>query len=237
MTYEDMTELFVKAARGLDLTIHPEYWLNTRSLEREFACTCHMGECEEAEFQSSCTASFTWGSLDTALALEGPAGVCEFFHEPGEDCHHLRTSAIPPLVMELAYTLPLHGAMIAEERLLALTQMLRLRASEHSHRTVETRPGVQVVLQDNRLHPESLTLQQRVEIPLWHPLGIHGLHDDVPLSTPLRQSTMAGDDESITIDKPNPEEWLPQVMQEVCQDIVQVLAALDSALSYHSSER
>jgi len=104
LTYEDMTGYFLKAAAGLMLNAHPEYWLNTSTLEREFACTCHAGSCEEAEMRSSCTVSFTWGPLDTALSLDGPVGICDFFHEAEHDCPHLHTSAIPPLVLDLAYT-------------------------------------------------------------------------------------------------------------------------------------
>jgi hypothetical protein len=239
LTYEDMTSFFLKAAQDLSLVTHPEYWLNTRSLEREFACTCHTGTCEDAELQSSCTIAFTWGSLDTALSLEGPAGVCEFFHDADEDCPHLHTETIPPLILDLSYSLPLNGVMLSEDALLSLTQVLRLRASEHSLRTTETRPGVNVVLHENRLRPETLTLQQRVEIPLWHPLGIHGLHDDP--QPPRRRHLTLGSEvaESLSSepDEPHPEDWLPQVMLEVAQDIVHVLAALDTTLSYHSSER
>ena len=73
LAYEDMTGYFLKAADSLGLVTHPEYWLNTRSLEREFACTCHTGTCDEAETHSACTVAFTWGPLDTALALDrGP---------------------------------------------------------------------------------------------------------------------------------------------------------------------
>lgn len=238
LTFEDMTDFFLKAAQDLDLATHPEYWLNTRTLEREFACTCHTGTCEEAELQSSCTIAFTWGSLDTALSQEGPAGVCEFFHEPGEECQHLRTDAIPPLVLDLSYSLPLNGLMISEDVLLTLTQALRLRASEHSHRTIETRPGVNVVLHENRLRPETLTLQQRVEVPIWHPLGMHGLHDDPYVSSHRgHRRDASADGGKPQADEPHPEDWLPQVMVEVAQDIVRVLAALDSTLSYHSSER
>ncbi len=236
LTFEDMTSLFLKAAQDLGLSTHPEYWLNTRTLEREFACTCHTGSCEEAELQGSCTIAFTWGSLDTALSLEGPVGVCEFFHESEEECQHLHTEAIPPLVLDLSYTLPLNGMQISEDALLSLTQMLRLRASEHSHRTIETRPGVNVVLHENRLRPETLTLQQRVEVPIWHPLGMHGLHDD-PYTSTLRRQSSNSDSGEMLADEPHPENWLPQVMLEVAQDIVHVLAALDSTLSYHSSER
>lgn len=244
LTYEDVTGYFLKAAGSEKLTAHPEYWLNTHSLEREFAATCHVGQCEEAEERSSCTVSFTWGPLDTALSLEGPAGVCDFFHETDRDCPHLHTNAIPPLVLDLSYTLALNGTMLAEETLLSLTQLLRLRASEHSRRTSETRPGISMVLQDNRLQPDVLTLQQRVEIPFWHPDGMRGLHDDP--HNHVRRRTEGyryhreddEDDEGgeVEADNPRPEEWLPQVMVEVCQDILRVLAALDSTVSYTTSD-
>src|SRR5260221_7825757 len=58
LTFEDVTGYFLKAAASLDLVTHPEYWVNSRSLEREFACTCHTGSCEEGETRSSCTLSF-----------------------------------------------------------------------------------------------------------------------------------------------------------------------------------
>ena len=236
LTFEDTTESFLKAAHSLGLVTHPEYWHNIRTLEREFACTCHTGTCEEAENQSSCTLAFTWGALDTALSFEGPTGICEFFHESDEDCPHLHTHAIPPLVIDLSYSLALKGAMISEETLLMLAQALRLYASEHSSRTIETRPGVSMTLQDNRLRPETLTLQQRVEIPIWHPLGMHGLHDDPQMHNSHRRDLEDSEEEEEPIaDNPRPEEWLPQIMVEVCQDILHVLAALDATLSYHSS--
>ena len=233
LTYEDMTGHFLKAADGHGLVTHPEYWLNTRSLEREFACTCHTGTCDEAETHSACTIAFTWGPLDTALSLEGQVGVCEFFHSTTEDCPHLQTNNIPPLVLDLSYTLPLNGMLMDEETLLALTQILRLHASEHSRRTVETRPGVSMTLQDNRLYPETLTLQQRVEIPIWHPLGLSGLHEDGDFETGYTYSIIQ--ETEGTLVEPNPEEWLPQLMEEVCQDVLHVLAALDASISYHSS--
>lgn len=237
LTYEDVTAYFLKAAASLSLATHPEYWLNSRSLEREFTCTCHAGSCEEAEQRSSCTVSFSWGPLDTALSLEGPVGVCDFFHEPQRDCLHLHTSAIPPLVLDLSYTLPLNGQMIAEEKLLALIQMLRLRASESSRRTVETRPGVNMVLQDNRLRPDTLTLQQRVELPVWHPEGMRGLSGGEQRQF-KRFST--GEDEEdggeVVADDPHPEEWLPRVMVEVCQDILGGLEALDAAVPSHAPD-
>ncbi|HEV2661449.1 MAG TPA: hypothetical protein VGU68_12655 [Ktedonobacteraceae bacterium] len=240
LTFEEVTGYFLKAASGLALTVHPEYWNNTRSLEREFACTCHAGGCEDVEQRSSCNISFSWGPLDTVLSLEGPTGVCDFFHEPDPDCPHLHTDAIPPLVLDLSYSLSLLGANISEETLLNLTQMLKLRASEHSQRTIETRPGVSMILQDNRLRPETLTLQQRVELPIWHPDGMRGLHDD--LHTPRRAerrfygSDEEREDEEVVADNPRPEDWLPQVLVEVCQDILHVLEALDASVSYHPLE-
>jgi hypothetical protein len=237
LTYEDVTAYFQKAAASLSLATHPEYWLNSRSLEREFTCTCHAGSCEEAEQRSSCTVSFSWGPLDTALSLEGPLGVCDFFHEPRQDCPHLHTSAIPPLVLDLSYTLPLDGQMVAEEKLLSLTQMLRLRASESSRRTIETRPGVNMILQDNRLRPDTLTLQQRVELPVWHPEGMRGLSE---IEQRQVERLTANEDEEdsgeVIADDPHPEEWLPRIMLEVCQDILSGLEALDAAIPFHAPD-
>ncbi len=125
LTFEDVTGHFLKASASVGLATHPEFWTNVRTLEREFACTCHTGECEDAEHRGSCTVSFTWSSLDTALSLEGPEGVCDFFHEPGEDCPHLHTRDIPPLDVDLSYNLTLHSAEtnIPEDVLLSLTQI------------------------------------------------------------------------------------------------------------------
>src|ERR1700730_11712625 len=238
LTYEDVTAFFLKAATDLGLVTHPEFWTNGRSMEREFACICHFGSCEGSETRSSCTLSFTWSTLDTALSLEGPVGVCDFFHEPDEHCPHLHTSDIPPLTLDLSYICPLNGAGmgISEATLLSLAQMLKLRASELSSRTIETRPGVNMILQDNRLQPESLTLQQRVELPIWHPNGLRGLHDEPhtrsgPFIQRPRPPADEEDDEEeneSVADNPRPEDWLPQVMVDVCQDILQVLDALDA---------
>ena len=239
LTYEDMTRYFLEAASSLSLVTHPEYWLNSRSLEREFACTCHSGSCEDAESHSSCTVSFTWGPLDTALSLDGPIGVCDFFHEVEHDCAHLHTRTIPPLVLDLSYSLTLHGSAISEETLLSLTQMLKLRASENSRRTVETRPGISMVLHENRLQPDVLSLQQRVELPIWHPEGLRGLHDDAHTylrGQAERHRRRLDEDEEVIADDPRPEEWLPQVMIEVCQDVLHVLEALDVSISYHLSD-
>ena len=244
LTYEDVTACFLKASASLELTTHPEYWINSRSLEREFACTCHTGSCEEAENRSNCTFSFSWSTLDTALSLEGPAGVCNFFHEPEADCPHLHTRDIPPLVIDLSYTLTLNGsgASLSEGILLSLTQMLRLRASEHSSRAVETRPGISMTLHENRLQPEALTLQQRVELPIWHPEGMRGLHDDHHYHSSeqavwRRQHEIDDEDheeDEVVADNPRPEDWLPQVMVEVCQDILQGLESLE-AIRTHGS--
>ncbi len=80
-----------------------------------------------------------------------------------------------------------------------------------------------MALQDNRLQPEAFSLQQRVELPIWHPEGMRGLHDDTAYDEEGEEETVADD--------PRPEEWLPQVMVDVCQDILQVLEALDSVRS------
>ncbi len=236
LTYEDMTALFVQAANEVGLVTHPEFWLNTRSLEREFTCACHTGSCEEVELRSSCNLSCTWGPLDTALSIDGPAGVCDFFHEADPNCPHRRTDAIPPLVFDLSYSLSLNGMAISDEALLVLVQTLKMRASEQSLRTVETRPCINMMLHENQLVPETLSLQQRVEIPIWHPRGIHGLHDD-PLY-PVQRTYVRVEDEleleemgEVVIEEPNPDSWLPRVMYEVCQDIVHVLAALDATIS------
>lgn len=244
-TFEDMTGLFLKAAGNRGLVTHPEFWLNTRSLEREFSCACHTGNCEDIEQQSTCTVSFSWGSLDTALSIDGPQGMCEFFHDGEQDCPHLHTSSIPPLIIDLSYSLALHGKTPSEDALLSLTQILRLNASESSRRTSDTRPGVGMVLRDGQLYPDVLTLQQQVEIPLWHPLGMRGLHEESSAmqlqSSQLenedsdddddREESVEREEEEIIIDEPHPEVWLPHIMEEVCQDILQVLATLDASVT------
>lgn len=242
LTFEDVTGHFLRAAASLELVTHPEYWVNSRSLEREFACTCHTGSCEEAEAHSSCTLSFTWSTLDTALSLEGPIGVCDFFHEPDEHCPHLHTSDIPPLVLDLAYTAPLdlNGTSVYDTALLSLLQTLKLRASEQSSRAIETHPGVTLTLQENRLQPEALTLQQRVELPIWHPDGMRGLHDELHNRSgrfvQRRHRTIDEEDEpgEVIADNPRPEDWLPEVMVEVCQDILKVLEAFDAVRTSES---
>ena len=241
LTYEEVTGLFLKAAANNALTTHPEYWQNARSLEREFACTCHIGGCEEAEQRCTCTVSLGWSTLDTALSIEGPEGICDFFHEPDQNCLHLHTHAVPPLIIDLSYILPLNGISITEDLLLSLTQALRLHASEHSRRTSETRPGVTMILQEGRLQADALTLQQRVELPIWHPAGLHGLHEGPEEHARRRQEQQKeieehSDEEepAVIADHPQPEEWLPEVMEDVCQDILQVIETLDATLSYNT---
>jgi hypothetical protein len=241
LTYEDVTAFFLKAAADLGLAAHPEYWTNGRSMEREFVCVCHFGSCEGSETRSSCTLSFTWSTLDTALSLEGPIGVCDFFHEPDDHCPHLHTSDIPPLELDLSYVLPLNGsgAGLSEATLLSMIQTLKLRASELSSRTIETRPGANMVSQENRLQAESLTVQQRVELPIWHPEGMRGLHDAAHNRSArfIQRSRPAADDDDneeseVVADNPRPEDWLPQVMFDVCLDISQVLETLDAITVY-----
>ena len=243
ISFEDITDYFLRAAARLGLTTHPEYWLNSRSMEREFACICHTHNCEEAEGGSACTLSFSWSTLDTALSVDGPVGICDFFHEPDEHCPHLHTSDIPPLVLDLSYNLPFKDIRpdLSDPNLLSLIQLLRLRASEHSSRANETRPGIAITLQESRLLAEALTLQQRVELPIWHPEGMRGLHEDpqarsarsVQRYRSINEEDEEADDEREEIeavaDHPRPEEWLPEVMEEICQDILRVLEAMETA--------
>lgn len=240
ISFEDITDYFLRATAHLGLITHPEYWLNSRSMEREFVCICHTHNCEDAEGGSSCTLSLSWTTLDTALSLDGPVGVCDFFHEPDEHCPHLHTNEIPPLVMELSYNLPFTGIHpdLNDPQLLSLIQLLRLHASEHSSRANETRPGLSIALQENRLQAEALTLQQRVELPIWHPEGMRGLHDDPQTRSAhsLQRHRSINDEESedehdkveAVADNPRPEEWLPQVMEDIGQDIQRVLQAMES---------
>lgn len=232
--YEDLTACFLQAAAGAGLTTHPEHWTNAVTLEREFACTCHTGKCEEMEQGSSCTISFSWSTLDTALSLEGATGICEFFHDPDEHCPHLHTHDIPPLVLDLTYSLPLQNSDIPEHLLLASAQGLKMRASEHSRRTNETRPGFIITLLDNRLQPEAITLQQRVDLPIWRPEGMRAMHSDQASErySPFQAQHVLDEEERQLgrrlDDEPQPEKWLPQIVAEVCQDILQVLSALDA---------
>ena len=241
-TFEDMTASFLQAAKTNGLSAHPEYWSNTRTLEREFACTCHTGSCEDVQNRSSCVLSYTWGALDTVISLEGPVGICSFFHEaPRDDCPHLHLAEIPPLVLDLSYSLALNGVLPTEEKLLSLMQLLKLRASENSQRTLEARPSVSMVLQENHLQPDTLSLQQHVELPIWHPLGMEGLFKEESYPFGMHPSDLRIDGfdpvtgELHEPDMPRPEDWAPQVLVEVCEDIVHVLQALDASIAYRLS--
>src|SRR5260221_8796588 len=120
--------------------------------------------------------------------------------------------------------------------------MLKLHRSKQSRRQTDTRQEICIILQNNRLQAEALTLQQRVELPIWHPEGMRGLHDDPHyrsgrfVQRPHRATGEDGDDddddEEVVADNPRPEEWLPQVMVEVCQDILHVLESLDLVRSH-----
>jgi len=162
----------------------------------------------------------------------------------------LHTRDIPALVLDLSYSLALNGVPISDPVLLSLIQMLKLRASEHSSRAIETRPGISMALYDNRLQPEAFTLQQRVELPIWHPEGMRGLHElqegahhysSGRLMPRRRRHDIEEEEdeevEEVVADNPRPEEWLPQIMVEVCQDILQVLEALDAVRSQGYSNK
>ncbi|MEO7002147.1 MAG: hypothetical protein ABI068_09995 [Ktedonobacterales bacterium] len=239
VTYEDVTEMFLSAAEATGLSVHPELWLNTQTLEREFACTLHPGPCEEAERRAACTISFAWGPLDTVLSIDGAEGVCDFFHEPDEDCPHLHTENVPPLVLDLTYNLPLEHARFSDGALRQLARSLKLRASEHSSRAVETRPNIALALGENGMEAEALTLQQRVELPLWDPDGVSGFrasgeHRSGHMTLGGRGRRSAGnasynDDADDQNDDPHPEDWLPHLLTEVADDITHVLEALESS--------
>ncbi len=233
LTYEDVTQMFLRAAENAGLATHPEHWINNQTLEREFACTCHTGTCEEAEERSTVTLSFTWSPLDTALSLEGAIGICDFFHQPDEECPHLHTDEVPPLALDLSYNLNITAVPLSDINLQQLIRTLKFRASEHSSRAIETRPSVSLVMGDGGLQAEALALQQRVEIPLWHPEGLAGLRDlqegeqHNGSAEARRRKRRAADDESLPAE-PHPEEWLPGLFNDVVNDMSRVLAALDA---------
>src|SRR2546430_1538272 len=81
-----------------------------------------------------------------------------------------------------------------------------------------------------------------VELPIWHPDGMRSLHDDRDYRDAHYQSERAArrqrretgeehEEDEIVADNPRPEDWLPQVMVEVCQDILQGLEALEAVRS------
>src|SRR5260370_16886680 len=117
--------------------------------------------------------------------------------------------------------------------------MIKLNASEHSRRANDTRPGVSMILQDNRLQAEALTLQQRVELPIWHPEGMRGLHEDPQARSARsvqRHRSVNEEDEEETSDEhdeieaaadnPRPQDFLPHIMPHFCQNIHHVLQTL-----------
>lgn len=236
VTYEDVTEMFLSAAEATGLSVHPEFWLNSQSLEREFACTLHPGPCEEAENRATCTVSFAWGPLDTVLSIDGAEGICDFFHDPDENCPHLHTDDVPPLALDLTFSLPLDAAGVSPSSLQMLARTLKLRASEHSSRAIETRPTIGLVFGDNGMQADALTLQQRVELPLWDPEGISGFRTSSErraghITFGRRRRDDFDDDTDSDNDEPHPEDWLPHLFTEVMNDITNVIAALESSSS------
>lgn len=228
ITYEDVMRIFLRAAENTGITTHSDTWLNTETLEREFECVCHLGPCEEAENRATCSVSFNWSPLDTSLSLDGPQGVCEFFHEPNETCPHLHTEEVPPLALDLAYTITLLNVPLNEIDLQPLVRMLKFRASENSSRAIETRPSIGVAHGDNGLEAESLTLQQHVELPLWNPDSLITFREMIDKRSPSARhgrgrSRLHDDDEDVT----GQEEWMPPLLEEVVSDIEHVLTALD----------
>jgi hypothetical protein len=229
VTYEDLTEMFLSAAEATGLSVHPEFWMNTQTLEREFACTLHPGPCEEADRRAVCTLSFAWGPLDTALSIDGAEGVCEFFHEPDESCPHLHTENVLPLVIDLSYSLPLAHIDLSAINLQAIARLIKLRASEHSSRAVETRSNVALALGDNSMEAEALTLQQRVELPLWDPEGVSGFHAAGEFRDGHMTFGRGRRQPARDAGEPHPEEWLPHMFADVAADIGSVLGALESS--------
>lgn len=227
VTFEDVTEMFIAAAEETGLSAHPEYWLNTQTLDREFGCILHHGPCEDAEQRASCQVSFGWGPLDTVLSLEGAEGICDFLHEPDEDCPHLHTENVPPLPLDLAYSLPLDNVRLTDLNMQNLTRTLKLRASEHSSRAVETRPNISLALGERSMEAEALTLEQHVELPLWDPEGVSGFRasgDYLEGHLPNPRSRRRPGQNT-----PHPEDWLPHLFTEVLADITRVIEALESS--------
>jgi hypothetical protein len=230
VTYEDVTEMFLDAAEATGLSVHPEFWLNSQTLEREFACTLHPGPCEEADEHATCTVSFAWGPLDTVLSIDGAEGICDFFHEPEENCPHLHTEDVPPLALDLTFSLPLEEKHYSTHSLESLARLLKLHASEHSSRATETRPSVALTLSENTMQAEGLTLQQRVELPLWDPEGISGFRTSIDhRAGHMTLGRLRRRDEEN--EEPHPEDWLPHLFTEVLADITRVISALESVNS------
>lgn len=227
ITFEDVTRLFLHAAETTGITTHPDSWLNVETLEREFESICHLGPCEEAEDKATCGVSFSWSPLDTALSLDGPQGVCDFFHDPNDTCPHLHTEDVPPLALDLAYTVALNNIPLDRLDLQPLVRILKYRASENSSRAIETRPSIGVIYGENGPEAESVTLQQHVELPLWNPELLGAFRDTIERqrggSHHGRKHFRWQDDD----DETGQEDWLPPLMEAVVADIEHVLTALD----------
>lgn len=228
ITYEDVVRILLRAADHQNITTHYDTWLNPETLEREFESVCHVGPCEDAEDKATCTISYSWSPLDTALALDGPQGVCEFFHEPNDTCPHLHTEEVPPLALDLAYTVELNRIPLERLNLQPLVRMLRFRASENSSRAIETRPNINVIQGDQGLEADSVTLQQHVELPLWNPESLTTFREMIEHQRGGRHGRSRfrryDDEEDEGMGQ---EEWLPPLLEEVVADIHQVLIALD----------
>ena len=237
ITFEDVTRLFLRAAENTGITTHPDSWLNVETLEREFESVCHLGPCEEAENKATCSISFSWSPLDTALSLDGPQGVCEFFHEPNETCPHFHTEEVPPLALDLAYTVTLDNTPLDQVDLQPLVRILKYRASENSSRAIETRPSISVVYGESGMEAESLTLQQHVELPLWNPESLTTFREMIERQRGSnhhgRNRSRWHDEEE---DATQQEDWLPPLLEEAVADIEHVLTALDD-LSLNSFTR
>ena len=231
VTYEDITDMFLNAIDATGLSAHPEFWLNTQTMEREFACTLHPGPCEEADRRANCTVSFAWGPLDTALSIDGAEGVCDFFHEPDENCPHLHTENVPPLILHLAYALPMEHVSLDSLNLRQIARTLKLRASEHSSRAGETRPSIALALGESSMEAEALTLQQRVELPLWNPEGVSGFRSSASSQERRSGHSTLGRARGHGGEQPHPEEWLPHLLAEVAEDISRVVVALEEMRS------
>jgi hypothetical protein len=231
VTYEDITDMFLNAIDATGLSAHTEFWLNTQTMEREFACALHPGPCEEAERRATCTVSFAWGPLDSVLSIDGVEGVCDFFHEPDEECPHLHTENVPPLILDLAYTLPMENVALDSLNLRQLARTLKLRASEHSSRAGETRPSIALSLGESGMEAEALTLQQRVELPLWNPEGLSAFRAGASGAERRNGHITLGRGRAHGGDQPQPEEWLPHLLAEVADDISRVVVALEETRS------
>jgi hypothetical protein len=232
ITYEDVIRIFLRAAENANISTHPDTWLNPETLDRDFECVCHLGPCEEAEFRATCNVSFTWSPLDTSLSLDGPQGVCEFFHESNDTCPHLHTEEVPPLALDLSYSVSLQNVPIDHLDLQRLVRILKFRVSENSSRAVETRPNIGLIHGEHGLEVESLTMQQHVELPLWNPESLTAFREFIDRQRELprhRRTRRRFDyDEDEDEDETRQEEWLPPLLEEVVADIERILTALDT---------